>query len=110
MADFDRWLAEIQHAYADRIRPERLVPGYTTFVSSYCTTLVVNPEAVMKRQAERGVETRRWWGDGVAAQLAYRNFPHDPLPNTEWLADHALSLPFSPDMTDADVDFVCAGL
>jgi len=116
LAALDGWderrkvLARIQHDYADRLRPERLVPGYTKFVSSYCTALVMDPEAVKARQAERGVETRRWWGDGVAAQEAYQNFPHDELPVTAELARHCLSLPFSPDMTYADVDYVCEGL
>lgn len=116
LAALDGWkerrkaLEHIRNRYALSLAPERLVPGYAAFISAYCTALVMDPEAVKARMAERGVETRRWWGDGVAAQEAYRSFPHDELPVTAELARHCLSLPFSPDLTDQDIDFVLAGL
>lgn len=50
-----------------------------------------------------GVETRRWWLDGVHSLAAYRGFTHDELPVTADITSHVLSLPFFHDMTDDQI-------
>ena len=90
----------------------RMVPGFNDgWVSSYCTVLLeggVGP--TQARLAARGIESRRWWGEGVHTHPAFRLYPHDDLPVTADLASRCLSLPFSPDMTDDEIERVCDAL
>ena len=88
-----------------RISDVKLLPGYGGgWVSTYCTAYVPgNIHAVADRMTYLGVETRRWWHDGVHALAAYRGFGHDELPVTADVASHVLSLPFFHDMTDEQV-------
>jgi len=88
-----------------RLPGVRTLPAYGSgWVSTYCTIQVCgNVHAIQDRLAYMGIESRRWWQDGVHAQPAYRRFPHDDLPVTEQLATQALSLPFSHDISDADI-------
>jgi len=57
-----------------------------------------------------GVETRAWWGRGMHLHPAFGDFPRLALPMTERLAGTTLGLPFFIDMTDDEIDRVCAAL
>jgi dTDP-4-amino-4,6-dideoxygalactose transaminase len=101
--------------YANRLREiayVKTVPDFCNcWVSSYCTVLLeggVGP--TQARLAARGIESRRWWGDGAHTHPAFTSFQRDPLPVTESLARRALSLPFSHDMTNADINRVVDAL
>ena len=95
-----RYLRELE-----RLPSVRLLPRFGAgWVSTYCTVHVPGSiHEIVDRMAYMGVETRRWWIDGVHAQAAYRRFPHDELPVTAEVTGHALSLPFFHDMTDAQI-------
>jgi dTDP-4-amino-4,6-dideoxygalactose transaminase len=74
------------------------------WVSAYCTVRVnEDAGAVGARLLAMGVENRRWWRDGVHLFAAYRDFSRDDLAVTTELATSVLSLPFSHDITDAQI-------
>jgi dTDP-4-amino-4,6-dideoxygalactose transaminase len=95
-----------------RLPSVALLPAYGDgWVSVYCTIQVPgNVPAIVDRMASLGVETRRWWQDGVHVQPAYRGFPSDDLPVSADIAAHALSLPFSHDISDEQITYVVDSL
>jgi len=114
LAALDAWPARRAHlesrtqryvAELARLDGVKLLPGYGAgWVSAYCTVYVPgNIHAIADRLKYMGIETRRWWNDGVHAQAAYRRFPHDELPVTADITAHALSLPFYHDITDEQI-------
>ncbi len=107
LAQFDRWgdtrerWAELTSAFVDeaRARPQlRLAPGFGEgWVSSFGLVelpLSVTANAAARLLASRGVESRKWWGEGCHRQTAYRDCGRTLLPNTERLGDQVLGLPF----------------
>jgi dTDP-4-amino-4,6-dideoxygalactose transaminase len=121
LAALDDWVARHRSLYVRTANyHERLlafpwvkqVPGFGSgWVSSYCTVLLeggVGP--TQARLAARGIESRRWWGDGAHTHPAFTSFQRDPLPVTESLARRALSLPFSHDLSADDIERVCESL
>ena len=48
--------------------------------------------------AGRGIDSRRWWGRGLAKQRAFARYPRMPLDVTEALASSTLGLPCWPDL------------
>ncbi len=95
-----RYIAELR-----RVDGVRLLPEYGEgWVSAYCTAYFPgNIHAIADRMTYMGVETRRWWLDGVHSLAAYRGFTHDELPVTADITSHVLSLPFFHDMTDDQI-------
>ena len=80
------------------------------WISCYCNIIVEgNSSRIIDRLAYMGIETRRWWRDGVHEQSAYAHFPSDPLPVTENLAKRVFGLPFFHDIELAHIKriFVC---
>lgn len=57
---------------------------------------------------EADIDSRAWWGHGVHSQTAFAGLPRLPLATTELLTTETLGLPFYVDMSEADVDRVCA--
>jgi dTDP-4-amino-4,6-dideoxygalactose transaminase len=88
-----------------RLDGVKLLPGYGEgWVSTYCTVYVPgNIFAIADRMQYMGIETRRWWQDGVHALAAYRRFTRDELPVTADITAHTLSLPFYHDITDEEI-------
>jgi dTDP-4-amino-4,6-dideoxygalactose transaminase len=88
-----------------------MLPRYGEgWVSAYCTVIVPEAGAVGDRLTQSGIENRRWWQDGVHRFAAYRGFSKDDLVTTEKLATSVLSLPFSHDITDEEIDRVVDSL
>jgi dTDP-4-amino-4,6-dideoxygalactose transaminase len=76
-------------------------------VSVYCVVCVPGDiHAIIERLSAMGIESRRWWLDGVHALAAYGSFGRDDLTVTGELASSALALPFSHDISDADIERV----
>jgi dTDP-4-amino-4,6-dideoxygalactose transaminase len=88
------------------------LPGFgSTWISTNCAVrLPCAAEPVVERLRRIGIEARRWWGDGVHRHRAYRDAPCDSLAVTEDLARHVISLPFSFDMSDAEIACVAEGI
>lgn len=77
------------------------------WLSCYCNVHVRGDvPRIIRQLAERGIETRRWWKDGVHKRPAYRDFPRDELPVTEGLAQSVFALPFYHDMSDEAIEYV----
>ena len=74
------------------------------WVSCYCNVRVSDARGLGDALARRGIETRRWWRDGVCAQPAYRSYGCDPLPVTQMLADSVTGLPFYHDLDAAQIE------
>jgi dTDP-4-amino-4,6-dideoxygalactose transaminase len=88
-----------------RLPQIQTLPRYADgWVSVYGTVRI--PEdagTVGARLSAMGIENRRWWRDGVHRFAAYRDFPRDDLSVTTELATSVLSLPFSHDISDAQI-------
>ncbi|MEA2786563.1 MAG: hypothetical protein QOF71_2667 [Candidatus Eremiobacteraeota bacterium] len=121
LAALDGWpkrRAELESRTARYVSELSRVPSVHTspsfgegWVSAYCTVRIDGDAgSCVERLRTLGVEARRWWRDGIHAQRIYRDCPRDALPVTQDLAAHVLSLPFSPDMTDAHIVRVVDGL
>lgn len=71
-------------------------------------SLTVDPEAfgltrdaLAVALAAENIDTRKYYDPPVHRQTAYQSFYDGrPLPNTDWLADHSLSLPIWSSMSD----------
>ena len=107
MGRTQRYVSELK-----RLRRARPLPGFGAgWVSVYCTVSIDGDlSPIMERLTGLGIETRRWWQNGVHVQAAYRQFPRDDLPVTTDLATHSLSLPFSHDITDDQIARVIESL
>lgn len=114
LAGLDSWPARRQallartNRYKTELSPLKGVtnlPEYGAgWVSAYCTVCVPRDAGAVSRHLEEaGIENRRWWQDGVHSLAAYRGFTSDDLTITAELAARALSLPFSHDLTDAQI-------
>lgn len=120
LAALDAWpetrrtFDDIARAYQDAFAGQggtRIMPnGTDDYVTS--TILLLRddpiPADAVRTLADRGVETRRWWGDGVAKQVAYRRFSSDLLPVTDWLAARCVGLPCYPGLSREDVAEIAA--
>jgi len=118
LAALDAWpetrrnFDDIARAYQDfftRDNRTRLMPGPTDDYAT-STMLIMRddplPADFETALAERGVGSRRWWGGGVAKQVAYRRFSSDLLPVTDWLAARSIGLPSYPGLQRADIEVI----
>jgi len=88
------------------------MPGMSANWTSTTISIVTEEPAAqaIERLAAHDIEARSWWGPGCHRHPAFSDLPSDPLPHTDALARHVLGLPMSPDISDADIDRVCAVL
>ncbi len=77
--------------------------GETWVGSTACITTEAAAE-IEQRLTQRGIATRRWWGEGVHAQPAFAQAPRLALPATERLAATTLGLPCYPDIEVAALE------
>jgi len=72
----------------------------------------VDRDATVRRLGERGVQSKPYLPAIHLMSLYRERFGHGPgeLPVTEDVAARSLALPFFPQMTQGEVDFVAAGL
>ena len=94
------------------LRGVKMVPSYGVgWVSCYCNVAVDKPiGSIIEALRKCGIETRRWWQNGVNTQPAYRQFSHDALPVTKRLADQVFALPFFHDIGEDNVDRIVEAL
>jgi dTDP-4-amino-4,6-dideoxygalactose transaminase len=86
-------------------------------VHTYKDFSIVLPDRIAARRPEmiemlkeRGIETRAYFFPPVHEQGHFRKWADRPLPRTEHLSRHVLTLPFFTTMTDAQVDHVVDSL
>lgn len=96
-------LRRVARRYEANLGEENMPPwcGQTVY-----PVIIDNPHAVMQTLADIGYESRRWYTPTCEQHPAFRQYDREPLPNTRWLADRLLCLPFHRWMTDEDVDRV----
>lgn len=121
LACLDEWPAKRQswdrvtQSYRARFIEQPKVtlhPAYGDgWVSSYCCVRMNGDgHRIVKLLGDRGIDTRRWWRGGCHAQPGFTGLSRDPLPATQALATTTVGLPFSVDMTEKQIDRVCAVL
>ena len=83
------------------------------WISTTCN-LRIGPKIDRKRlntvMEREGIGVRQWWGDGCHEQPAFADCARLPLPVTADLAQHVIGLPFSNDLTNAQVERVMTAL
>lgn len=80
--------------------PAGLGQDYAT--STVCVRTATPAATLAARLEERGIETRRWWLDGLAGHAAFAHCPRRPLPVTGRLVEQTLGLPCWRGMEAAD--------
>lgn len=71
----------------------------STFV--LCTT---SPSMLLSiALASVQIDSRRWWESGCKNEPAFADCASEPMPVTDYLAQHSIGLPFAIDMTEQDV-------
>lgn len=78
------------------------------WISSTCNLRLPIPAVpkIVRRLAEEGIEARQWWVRGCHNQIAYSKHPRGALKNTDELGNSVISLPFSLDLPQSDVEHV----
>jgi dTDP-4-amino-4,6-dideoxygalactose transaminase len=105
------WLS-VASAYRERLPRSgaaRLQDGFgESWVSSVCVVHLGSPDAVQLEHTlhEAGIETRRWWGDGVHAHRSTRHLPRTAVPVTDGLARSTIAVPLFLDLSAEEVDRV----
>ena len=105
-----RWLAataRYRQALPSRCRPS---PGFGEGWVSSTLNVLFPTELAAETLRYRGIETLRWWGSGCHAQAAYAGYPSDDLPVTAELAKRVTGVPFSQDLPQRQVEFVCRAI
>lgn len=74
--------------------------------STFCLRLPGDATAIADRLAARGIETRRWWSDGLHRHPAFADCAKTPLPVTDMLASQVLGLPCHVDLGDVTIAHV----
>lgn len=108
---------ELAHRYQTQLarrgvpaKPLALREGRSSAWAQY-TVLLDDREAVQDRLRKRGIPTAVHYPRGMHQQPAYaRYFGDSRFPATEALAQQVLSLPFSADLKDEQLDQVVAAL
>lgn len=82
------------------------------WISGTCNVVLpMRAKQIGKALIERGIDTRQWWFDGCHTHEAYRHFPKaNDLAVTQWLSKSILGLPYSIDLTHAQLKQIGQGL
>lgn len=122
LAGMDRWpehravYRALAESYRDRLEARsdvRLSPSFGNgWTGSTCNVRVdwCEAGALIEALGEKGIEARKWWGDGCHRHPAYAHLPRASLPVTEALASAVVGLPFYPGLSDDEMDYVCETL
>jgi UDP-2-acetamido-2-deoxy-ribo-hexuluronate aminotransferase len=94
---------------ADVVRVAPVRSGFSSAYALYTVTML-HRDAVRTRLDEMGIGTGLFYRLALHQHPAFRGFDGRSLPISERLADHVLSLPMHPDLTDDEVDRVIAAV
>lgn len=81
-----------------------LASGFVTTTLNVLCPPGLSARMASERFSGHGIETRRWWSEGVAAMPAFVSADAPQLPVTEALANRTLGLPFFHDLSDSEFD------
>ncbi|MGN0329620.1 MAG: DegT/DnrJ/EryC1/StrS family aminotransferase [Kineothrix sp.] len=99
-----RYLREIQNPlFGMQAHPENTEPVFHLFVMT-----VPEPEDFLKYMEGRGIECHRHYPIPCHLQKAYAHLGYGKgdCPNAEYLAEHCVTLPLFPEMTEEEEDLV----
>lgn len=72
------------------------------------TVMIESRDGVIAKLKEQGIPSAVYYSKPLHHHGAFAAYaPAEPLANCDWLADHVLSLPFHPYLTDTQIDRVC---
>lgn len=75
------------------------------------TVMIDNRDGVMAALKDQGIPSAVYYAQPLHRHKAFAPYaPTEPLENCDWLAGHALSLPFHPYLTTQQIDRVCDAL
>jgi len=100
----------IAAAYAAAAPALRWHADHPRHVRHLCVVRVADRERFRAALADRGVGTGVHYPLPVHRQPAYAHLARHPCPNAEAWAAECVSVPCFPELTDAEVDTVCAAL
>lgn len=86
-----------------QVIPENVKPAYHLFVIT-----TEDRKAFIEHMKSRGIDTSMHYPTPCHLQKAYASlgYARGDLPHTEYIAEHCVSLPLFPEMTDEEVDRV----
>jgi dTDP-4-amino-4,6-dideoxygalactose transaminase len=97
-------------ALDNQVRPMRGM-GESWVASMYAVDLPTGSSAhAREKLSEAQVDARVWWEFGMHAKTLFKAFDHGPLPATEEIATSSLGLPFYPDISVDEIDYVADAL
>lgn len=100
----ERYIREITNpGITMQAHPENTDPVFHLFVVT-----VENPDHMISYMEERGMECNKHYPVPCHLQKAYERlgYQRGDCPNAEYLADHCVTLPLFPEMTDEEVGMV----
>lgn len=100
----ERYIKEITNPLITmQAHPQNTSPVYHLFVVT-----VENPDHLIAYMNDRGMECNKHYPVPCHLQKAYQNlgYKRGDCPNAEYLADHCVTLPLFPEMTDEEVRMV----
>jgi dTDP-4-amino-4,6-dideoxygalactose transaminase len=102
--------AEVARCYRAAAPSLRWHADHDRHVFHLCVVRVAQRDEFRAALSERGVATGVHYPLALTQQPAYRHLTAAPCPNAEAWAAECVSLPCFPEITDAEVDQVCAAL
>lgn len=118
LASLDCWhktrsiFSNITKHYQDRITSKATLSILPSPEDNHVTSSIMLesktplPQGFDERLLENGIETRRWWGKGLHAQILNRKIQSTSLTQTKQLAESCIGLPCFPGITTSEIDYV----
>lgn len=99
-----------QLAHAGLVDRFHAAPDISSCYALYHCRSEIDCSRVQASLREHGVEFRLWYGTGLQNQTYFANSERDDVSNTQRLSACLLGLPIAPDLSDAAIARVIAGL
>jgi len=109
-AGFARVQDGLRHRLEEHGLPSPAGIGEEWVSSTFCLRLPADAAEVSGGLAAMGLETRRWWGDGLHRHAAFASCPRQPLPVTDRLATGVLGLPCWLDLGEAELSRIASAV
>ena len=118
LASLDNWpetraiYGNIVTQYQDRIANEEKLSILPSSDDRHVTSSIMLessiplPSGFDEFLLENGIETRRWWGKGLQAQILNKKVQSASLQQTKQLAESCIGLPCFPGITESEINYV----
>jgi dTDP-4-amino-4,6-dideoxygalactose transaminase len=109
-ASYSREHIEGRTSFRAMAAPPGVLSTFKDFTIVVPAHMKQDRDAVMRRLADEGIETRAYFFPPVHEQRYFRRFADRPLPITEDLSRRVITLPFSSTITTGELDRVVGAL